>query len=483
MTYAELIIAPARAEIALLIFACAILLGDLFVPQRRRIVTHFAAVGALLVCAYLAAFGGDAPGDALGGFFAVSPLSDALRAAAFLTVAASLAYSRGYLESRGMFRGEFYALALFAALGMAVMIAADHFLVLYLGLELLSLCLYAMIALPRDDARATESAMKYFVLGALSSGLLLYGVSMIYGATGALGFGDVAAKIAAGDYADKTVLVFGLVFLIAGIAFKIGAAPFHMWLPDVYHGAPAAMTLFVGAAPKIAAFALALRILASALPDLAPDWRLMLAVLAIASLAIGNITAIAQTNFKRMLAYSAIAHSGFLLLGFIPATADGYAGAMFYILIYALSALGGFGMITLLSRRSERDLDRLDDLRGLAGRGGFCALLMLILMFSMAGVPPAAGFYAKLAVLQALIAADFVWLAVVAVLLSVVGAFYYLRVIKLMFFDKPTARAAPLGLSPAALALAGVNGALILYLGLFPGALLSLCERAVSLSL
>jgi NADH-quinone oxidoreductase subunit N len=275
-----------------------------------------------------------------------------------------------------------------------------------------------------------------------------------------------------------------LVFLVAGIAFKIGAAPFHMWLPDVYHGAPAAMTLFVGAAPKIAAFALALRILAFALPDLSADWETMLAVLAVASLAIGNITAIAQTNFKRMLAYSAIAHSGFLLLGILPASASGYAGAMFYIIIYALSALGGFGMITLLSaRQSERDMDDLNDLRGLAGRGGFCALVILILMFSMAGVPPVAGFYAKLAVLEALVAADFVWLAVAAVVLSVIGAFYYLRVVKLMFFDKPAANAKPLSLPPGALVLAGINGALILGLGLFPDALLSLCERAVRLSL
>ncbi len=483
MNYADLIISAARAEILLLILACALLAGDLFIPPNRRAIIHYAAIASLLLCAAVVSFDfADELRVALNGFFVASPMADTLKITVFLSSAGALAYSREYLSNRGMMRGELHSLALFATLGMSVMISANHFLSLYLGLELLSLSLYAMIALRRDDRSATESAMKYFVLGALSSGLLLYGISMIYGATGELEIPKVAAKIVADEIAGREVLVFGLVFLVAGIAFKLGAAPFHMWLPDVYHGAPTAMTLFIGAAPKVAAFAMTVRILAEAMGRLSPDWGAMLAVVAVASLAVGNITAIAQTNIKRMLAYSAIAHMGFLLLGVLSDSADGYAAAMFYVIAYALMTLAGFGMVVILSRGRE-EADGLDDLKGLASRNGFCALLLLLLMFSMAGVPPVIGFYAKLAVLQAVVAAGEFWLAVIAVLLSVVGAFYYLRVIKLMYFDKPEKNAGALSLSRGALLLAGVNGFLILWLGVFPGALMSLCERAVRLSM
>ena len=376
-----------------------------------------------------------------------------------------------------MRRGEFFALALFATLGMMVMISASSFLTLYLGLELQSLSLYAMVALRRGDRLATEAAMKYFVLGALASGMLLYGMSMLYGATGSLDIGEVAETIVNGE-ANGTVLVFGLVFIVAGIGFKLGAVPFHMWIPDVYQGAPTAVTLFIGSAPKLAAFAFAMRLLVDALPELAADWGDMLIILSVLSLAIGNITAIAQTNLKRMLAYSTISHIGFLLLGILSGTTDGFSAAMFYVVTYVLMTLASFGMILLLSREGF-EAENLEDFKGLNQRSPWYAFIMLLVMFSLAGIPPTVGFYAKLSVLQAILDVGHVWLAVVAVLFSLIGAFYYLRVVKLMYFDAPevTTVIAP---RPEMKLLLSLNGLALLFFGILPQPLVAFCAHAIA---
>jgi NADH-quinone oxidoreductase subunit N len=367
---------------------------------------------------------------------------------------------------------------------MMVMISANHFLVLYLGLELMSLCLYAMVALNRDSAASTEAAMKYFVLGALASGLLLYGMSMLYGATGALELTQVAQAIAAGQ-ANRTVLVFGLVFVVAGIAFKLGVVPFHMWIPDVYQGAPNAITLFIGSAPKLAAFAMAMRLLVNGLLELAIDWQQMLVILAVLSMAIGNLAAIAQSNIKRMLAYSTISHMGFMLLGLLAGVVQGnrfsapdaYSAAMFYSVVYVLTAAGAFGMVLAMSRAGF-EAEEIDDYRGLNQRSPWYAFLMLLLMFSLAGVPPTVGFYAKLSVLDAVVKAGQIWLAVVAVIFSLIGAFYYLRVVKLMYFDEPR-ETAPIGSSLDARMLLSANGLAVLVLGVLPGPLMALCLAAI----
>jgi NADH-quinone oxidoreductase subunit N len=368
-------------------------------------------------------------------------------------------------------------LGLFAALGMSVMVSAGSFLTAYLGLELLALCLYALVAFDRDSGAGSEAAIKYFVLGALASGLLLYGISMVYGATGALDFATVSQTLRETD-TDRTVLVFGLVFVVIGIAFKFGAVPFHMWVPDVYHGAPIPVTLLLASAPKIAAFALAMRLLGDGLGALHGDWQQMFVLLAVASLAIGNLVAIAQTNIKRMLAYSAISHVGFIFLGLLAGTADGAAAAMFYAILYALMAAGAFGVLVLLSREGL-DAERIDDLRGLNQRSPWYAGMMLLLMFSMAGVPPTAGFFAKLFVLDAVVDIDMVWLAIVAVAFSIIGAFYYLRVLKVMYFDKAVDET-PLTAPADAVWALSANGLAMLFLGFFPAALLSVCTAAVT---
>ncbi|MBT8122911.1 MAG: NADH-quinone oxidoreductase subunit NuoN, partial [Gammaproteobacteria bacterium] len=386
-------------------------------------------------------------------------------------------YARSYMTAQGGLRGEYYVLGLFAVLGMQVMISSHSLLTVYLGLELLSLSLYAMVAFDRDSPTASEAAMKYFVLGALASGMLLYGMSMLYGATGSLDLAAIADAISA-QGERSLVLVFGLCFVVVGLAFKFGAVPFHMWVPDVYHGAPTAVTLFIGSAPKIAAFAMAMRLLADSLGGMLVDWQGMLMILAVLSLAIGNVVAIAQTNMKRMLAYSTISHVGFLLLGVLSGTDSGYSASMFYAITYALMAIGGFGVIILLSRSGE-EADQLDDFRGLNDRSPWFALMMLILMFSMAGVPPTVGFYAKLAVLKAVVDVDMVWLALVAVFFSIIGAFYYIRIIKLMYFDEP-ATDAPLKINADLQVAISTNSLLVLGLGLFPGALLSLCNSVLA---
>src|SRR5262249_9231752 len=387
------------------------------------------------------------PGYAFNQLYVADVMSHVLKLAAYGLVSLALVYSRQYLLDRGLLRGEFLTLLLFSLLGMMVLISANSFLTVYLGLELLSLCLYAMVALNRDSASSVEAAMKYFVLGALASGLLLYGMSMIYGATGSLSLTEVAQQVdrLSRDSTQHSFLVFGLVFVVCGVAFKLGVVPFHMWIPDVYHGAQTASTLVIGTGPKLAAFAMAMRLLVNGLLDLADPhgWQEMLAVLAVLSMAIGNITAIAQSNLKRMLAYSTIAHMGFMLLGLLSGVvggnwlnaADAYAAAMFYTLIYVLMSVGAFGMLLFLSRKGF-ECENLDDLKGLNRRNPWYAFVLLVIMFSLTGIPPTAGFYAKFAVLYAAVSAGQVWLAVVAVLFSLIGAFYYLRIVKLMYFDE-----------------------------------------------
>ena len=473
----------AAPEIFVLTMVLVILMADLFLPDRFRVLTYIATQVTLIVTAgILLVIGGEDVAYTFNGMYVGDPMSDVLKIAVCVSVAVMLAYSRSYISLRGMYRGEFFALALFATLGMMVMISANHFLVLYLGLELMSLSLYAMVALPRDSGVSTEAAMKYFVLGALASGLLLYGMSMIYGATGSLELTEVAQRIADSD-ANGTILIFGLVFVVAGLGFKLGAVPFHMWVPDVYHGAPTAVTLLIGTAPKLATFAFVMRMLVEALgaQELVVEWQQMLVILAVASLAIGNITAVAQTNLKRMLAYSTISHMGFLLLGILSGTVEGFGAAMFYTIIYVLMGLGGFGMILLLSREGF-EAENIEDFRGLNQRHPWYAFMMMLLMFSMAGIPPTAGFWAKLFVLQAILPAGYLWLAVAAVLFSVVGAFYYLRVVKLMYFDAPVDQH-PITPSVEVRALMSVNGLAMIGLGLMPGALLVICQRAIDLSL
>jgi len=416
---------------------------------------------------------------ALGGLFIDDPLSDVLKLFLYLATAAVLVYARDYLRQRGLYRGEFFVLALFALLGMMVMVSASHFLTLYLGLELLALSLYAMVALQRDSSVATEAAMKYFVLGALASGMLLYGMSMVYGVTGSLSLGGVAQNLA--DGTDLRIpLVFGIVFIVAGLAFKLGAVPFHMWVPDVYHGAPTAMTLFIGSVPKIAAFAFVVRILGQGLESQVTEWRDMLVILAVLSMALGNFAAIAQSNLKRMFAYSTISHMGFMLLGILAGSQNGYSGAMFYVIVYALMTLGGFGMILLLSRAGF-EADRLEDFKGLNRRNPWLAFVMLLLMFSMAGIPPTVGFYAKLSVLQAVVEIGYVWLAVAAVVFSLVGAFYYLRIVKLMYFEAP-ADTEPVAVAPDTRLLMSANGLAVLALGILPQPLMAVCVHAIGAS-
>jgi NADH-quinone oxidoreductase subunit N len=479
---------PAYPEIFLLIMVSVVLVVDLFLPERLRYVTYLLAQLTLLGCALFTLDVGYLTGGRIAhtfnNMFVADLMGHALKLGAYIALSVTLVYSRGYLVDRGLWKGEFFALVLFALMGMMVMISANHFLTLYLGLELLSLSLYALVALNRDSALSTEAAMKYFVLGALASGLLLYGMSMIYGATGTLDISAVAKAIATAN-PNKTVLTFGLVFLVSGMAFKLGVVPFHMWIPDVYHGAPTAMTLLIGGAPKLAAFAMAMRLLVNGLLDLAVDWQQMLVILSVLSMAVGNLAAIAQTNIKRMLAYSTISHMGFMLLGLLAGVVNGnllnavdaYSAAMFYVVVYVLTTLGTFGMVMLLSRAGF-EAENLDDFKGLNVRSPWYAFIMLLLMFSLAGVPPTVGFYAKLSVLQPLLAAEMTWLAVVAVLFSLIGAFYYLRIVKLMYFDEPV-DTAPIRPSLDMSVLISVNGLAVLALGIMPQSLMALCYFSI----
>lgn len=480
---------PLYPEIFLVIAICAILLIDVYLPDSKRGVTYVLSLITLVVCAGLTinSFNG-ASSYLLNNMFLSDAMSSVLKLFTYLAIGMTLIYGKQYVTARGMSNGElggeFYALALFALLGQMVMISGNNFLIIYLGLELLSLALYALVALRRDHAVSTEAAMKYFVLGALASGFLLYGISMLYGATGTLNLNEMATA-AASPTANKTILVFGIVFLVAGLAFKLGVVPFHMWVPDVYQGAPTAVTLLLGGAPKLAAFAICFRMLVEGLFPLAIDWQQMLMVLAVMSMAIGNITAIAQTNLKRMLAYSTISQMGFMLLGLLSGVANGdiskaadaYSASMFYSITYVLTTLGTFGIILLLSR-SGFEAEEISDLKGLVKRSPWFALVMTLFMFSLAGIPPMMGFYAKFSVLNAVVASRQTWLAVIAVLFSLIGAFYYLRVVKVMLFDEATDTSAITSTTEMRVVLS-LNGAAVLALGILPGLLMTICSSAI----
>jgi NADH-quinone oxidoreductase subunit N len=483
-------------EILLLVAACVVALVDLNVTDPRRGVTFWltqlslAAVAAMHVCALqtgLGAEGAAASVYAMQGLVVSDPMGHLLAACAALAMMLTLAYARPYLGSRDLLKGEFFTLAMFVLLGISVMISANNFLVIYVGLELMSLSLYALAAMRRDHAVSTEAAMKYFVLGALASGFLLYGISMLYGATGSLQLDEVFDRIAKGDI-NGTVLTFGLVFIVAGLGFKLGVVPFHMWVPDVYQGAPTAVTLMIAGAPKLAAFAITIRLLVEGLSGLAHDWQEMLIVLAVLSMSIGNLAAVAQTNLKRMLAFSAIAQLGFMLLGFTPtvidagtlSAANGYSSALFYLITYVLTTLGTFGLVMFLSQQGFES-EELSDLAGLAKRSPWLAGVMTVFMFSLAGVPPMVGFYAKFAILQALIGTGvtgYIVLATAAVLLSLIGAFYYLRVVKIMYFDEPTSGDVIPSRGGVG-ALLACNGAAALLLGMLPEGLMALCRDVI----
>ena len=479
-------------ELLLLGMACAIAIYDLFVTSPMRDATHRLTLLTLAVVAALTAYMAST-GEILSGFggmYVSDPMGNWLKTFAAIAMMVTLIYSRHYAGARGMLRGgELFTLSMFALLGMFVMISGHNFLIIYLGLELLTLSSYALVALRRDDLKATEAAMKYFVLGAMASGFLLYGLSMVYGATGSLDIQTVSQVIAAG-VDQPQVLVLGVVFVVAGLAFKLGVVPFHMWVPDVYHGAPTAITLFIGSAPKLAAFAIVIRLLVEGLAPLAFDWQQMLAVLAVVSLLIGNLAAVAQTNIKRMLAFSTIAQMGFMLLALVAGIGLGgdtanmtnaYSAAMFYVVSYVLTTLAVFGVLMLLSREGFES-DDINDLGGLNQRSPLYAGIMAACMFSLAGIPPLVGFYAKLSVLQALLSIEgsvYVWLAVYAVMMSLIGAFYYLRVVKIMYFDAPVHNE-PISASMEVRTVLSVNGALVLILGLIPGGLIALCAHAVA---
>ncbi len=489
MTLASLHLSAALPEILLLGLLAVVLLIDLFVRTSAAIV-HTVTVSGLVAIGIwqLANIGDTQTIYAMNGLVVADSMSAFLKGSAALAVAVTLLYARHYIVDRDIPNGEFHVLAMFALLGQFVMISANSFLTVYLGIELLSLALYAMVALRRNHAVSTEAAMKYFVLGALASGFLLYGMSMIYGATGTLDLPLVADKIASGQ-ADRLVMVFGTVFLVAGLAFKLGAVPFHMWVPDVYQGAPTAMTLLIGAAPKFAAFAIVIRLLVSGMIGVAADWQQMLMILAVLSLAVGNLIAIMQTNVKRLLAYSTIAHMGFMLLGFASGVVgsdtvgavDAYAASLFYVVTYVITTLGSFGVLMLASSKGF-ECETLDDIAGLGRRHPWLAGVFLILVFSLAGIPPTVGFYAKLSVLEAVVQAGHIGLAVFAVMAALVGAFYYLRLVKVMYFDDPKCDV-PLDCGKSARSLLTVNGAAVLLLGIAPGPLMAVCLYTVRMSL
>lgn len=469
---------PALAELFVLGMACLVLLIDVFIEQHKRHITYGLTQVTLLGAALITMLSySEVPVVAFDGHYIKDAMGDILKVAIYLVAAAGFLYSRDYLRDRGLFKGEYYVLGLFGVLGMMVIVSAHSFLTVYLGLELLSLCMYAMVAFHRDSLTAPEAAMKFFVLSALASGMLLYGISMLYGVTGSLNIQAVAQAITVKGM-NEVILVFGLVFVVVGLAFKLGVVPFHMWVPDVYQGAPTAVTLYVGSAPELAAFAMTMRILVDGLSALHVDWQQMLIVLAVLSIAAGNVIAIAQTNIKRMLAYSTISHMGFLLLGVLAGTPQGYGAAMFYAITYVLMVLGSFGMVIILSRAGF-EAENIEDFKGLNDRNPWLAFIMLLLMMSTAGIPFLVGFYAKLAVLQAIIEVGLIWLAVWAVIFSVIGAFYYLRVVKFMYFDKAE-QPLPVVTSLDTQIAISANGLLVLVLGLYPTALMSLCFTAVS---
>ncbi len=476
-------------EILLLAMGCVVALVDLWVTDEQRRPTYWLTQLTLILVGGLHFYYFDAGFTtyAMQGMVVADPMGHLLAGFACLATLITLVYARPYAVFREMLKGELFILSLFSLLGISIMLSANNFLVIYLGLELMSLSLYALVALRRDHAVSTEAAMKYFVLGALASGFLLYGLSMMYGATGSLSIPEVFDVISKGA-PNRSVLVFGVVFVVAGLAFKLGAAPFHMWVPDVYQGAPTAVTLLIGGAPKLAAFAITVRLLVEGMIGLAGDWQQMLVVLSGMSLLVGNLAAIAQSNLKRMLAYSTIANMGFMLLGMTAgvvnnntlSAANAYSSAMFYAVTYVLTTLGTFGMVILLSRQGH-EAEEIKDFAGLAKRSPWYAFVMTMFMFSLAGVPPTVGFYAKLAVLQALVSTHvdaYLYLAIFAVVVSLVGAFYYLRLVKVMWFDEPADRAAIAAPGDVRVVMS-LNGAAVVVFGILPGGLMALCAQAI----
>lgn len=464
-------------EFYLVAAACVLLLADAFLPERQRGSIHWLSILVLLVGIYLVVAGQPAGAvTAFDGMFVRDGVAEILKVFALLCTVLVFVYARPYLRDRKLFIGEFYTLMIFAVIGVMLLVSAGNLIMVYLGLELLTLSSYALVALNRDSKLSSEAAIKYFVLGALASGMLLYGMSMFYGATGTLDLAQLHGAVM--HSAMPHLLLFGLIFMIVGIAFKLGAAPFHMWIPDVYQGAPTAVTVFIGSAPKLAAFGMAYRLLQSGMGDLSQHWQLMLAALAVLSLAIGNVVAIAQSNLKRLLAYSTISHMGYLLLGLVNAGPEGYAAAMFYAISYALMSTTAFGVILALARAGF-ECEEIDDFKGLNQRAPWMAFLMMLAMFSLAGVPPMFGFFAKLLVLQAAIHAGFMWLAIVGAVFAIIGLYYYLRVVKVMYFDKPTEGSEVKVQADAGLRLVlSLNALLLLALGLYWGPLLSWCQRA-----
>jgi len=470
--------ALAAPEIFLTAAICVVLIVDVFLRDDQRQVTYYLSMLALVGAAIMSAvYGVDSAATTFSGSYVADPAGNALKLFAYLVVALVFLYSRDFLEQNGLFKGEFFVLGLFGLLGLMIMISGNNLLVLYLGLELQALSLYALIAFNRDSARSAESAMKYFVLGSIASGMLLYGISLLYGITGTIELAPLAQAL--GEPGGLTVpAILALAFIVVGVAFKFGAVPFHMWIPDVYEGAPTPIALYVGSAPKIASFALMWRVLVEGMGPMHVDWQGMLIVLCVLSLVIGNLLAIVQTNFKRMLGYSTIAHVGFILMGFIAGDETGVANAMYYTIVYVLMATAAFGMIILLSRRGF-EAEKLDDFKGLNQRSPWFAFVMLLIMFSMTGVPPLVGFYAKLVVLQSVIEAGLVWLAALGVLFAVIGAFYYLRIVWYMYFAEPAEQTA-LAAAPDMRIAISVNGLGLLALGLFPGMLLNLCATVLA---
>jgi NADH-quinone oxidoreductase subunit N len=477
-------------ELVILLSACLLLVLSAFVketplgadgiarevfdtPRGANLVYNGALVLLLVIGTVFALRIPDLPIYAMMGLFQADPLANLLKSASCFALLISLIYSRQYLVDRGMFRPDFIVLALFALLGQCVLISGANLLTLYLGLELMALSTYGLVAMRQDNAQSTEAAMKYFILGALASGFLLYGMSMLYGVTGSLDLIEIF-KAVADPRINHLIMAFGLVFIMAGLAFKLGVVPFHMWVPDVYQGAPTAVTLLIAAAPKLAAFALLFRLLVNTLLPLFSDWQPMLIMLAVLSMVIGNVTAIAQTNIKRMLAYSAIAQMGFVLLGMLSVFDDhAYSAALFYAVTYTLTTLASFGLLMLLSKKGY-DCETLDSLKGLNKKHPWFAFMGLVMMFSLAGIPPTVGFAAKLSVLEALVDAEYTALAIIAVMASLVGAFYYLRVVKVMYFDAPLRDHEITG-SSISRGILGINSIAILVLGIFPGALMALC--------
>jgi len=468
-------VAPASGEICLTFAICAVLMIDVFAGEKRRSLTPTLTLVALVATAALMVGVGQVGSRVVlfDGLYVADPVSCLLKLAALLFVAVALMYSRSYMSQRGTSRGEYYVLALTALLGIFVLASANSLLTVYIGVELLALSVYAMVAFDRDNGIAAEAAMKYFVLGAIASGMLLYGMSIVYGITGTLGLDELAVRLGT---THGVGAVLGLTFIVVAVAFKLGAVPFHMWLPDVYEGAPTNVTQFIATAPKIAYFALALRLLTHGLTGTEHEWSQMLSGLAVLTLVLGNVVAIAQSNLKRMLAYSAISNVGFILLGFVTGTQAGYGAALFYTLVYVLATIGTFGVILLMTQRGF-EADRLDDYKGLYSRDPLLALVMMALMFSTAGVPPFVGFWAKLSILQQLWVTGHIWLVIIAVVVSVIGAYYYLRIVKRMYFDEPGAGQPLPEWQPGVRLAVGVNGLAVLVLGVLPGPLLALCSR------